>query len=419
MIAQETCTEAASTPLGAAAGLRILSLSCVYPNPGEPRLGVFVESRLKRLARLAEVKVLAPVPQIDFAKGSRLRSRRKVPFRRWGEGMEVFHPSWIYPPGGNAVNPYFLFLRLWPLALRIRKSFAYDLIDAHFAFPEGIAGGLLEKALGVPFAVTLRGSELLHAKYPKRKRLMARALCEASAVIALSDELKQFALSMGASAERVKLIPNGLESRIFYLRDRAQSRGKHGIPAEAKIVLSAGSLIELKGHHRAAKAVASLRDRGINVDLLIAGGAGRAAVYEGEIRAQAADLGLKEHIRFLGEVSQTELAELMSAADVLCLASSREGWPNVVLEAMACGLPVVATRVGAVADMIPSPDYGLVVPPGDAAELARSLGEALEKTWDRATISRWAHSHTWEQTAREAFDFLRRQITPTEERLIP
>jgi teichuronic acid biosynthesis glycosyltransferase TuaC len=382
-----------------ASHLRILSLSCVYPNPNDSGFGLFVRSRLRHVSRDAEIKVIAPVAQIDFAtKGQPLFGRRGIPFQRWDEGLHIIHPAWIYPPGGYAINPVLLFLRLLPLAVELRKSFDFQLIDAHFAFPDGIAAGLLSKALGVPFTVTLRGSEVVHAGYAWRRKLMAWSLRRASRVITVSERLREFAISAGVDADKAKTIPNGVDSTMFFPRDREYCRRKHGILPNARVVLSAGTLLELKGHHRVARAVAGLRQRGLNLELIIAGREGR---YESELRSQIADLGLAQHVRLMGEISPGDLAEVMAACDVFCLASSREGWPNVVHEAMACGAPVVATDVGAVKDLVASPDYGLVIPVGDGDALEQALFRAFEIHWDRESISAWAHSRTWDHVAQE------------------
>lgn len=407
-IEAETGSAASSNGVATASvrrNFRLLSLSSVYPNAAEPNLGVFVRSRLRHLAELADVKVVAPVPQIDYAR-SRI-SRRGVPGHEWDGPIEIFRPGWFYPPGGYAANSLLLFARLLPLAARVRARYDFDIIDAHFAFPDGVAASLLARALRAPFAVTLRGNETMHAQYPQRRKLMAWSLRRAAAVIALSDELRQFALSLGVANERMRVIPNGIDAGIFYPRDQALCRRKHAVSADAKVVLSAGSLIERKGHHRVIQALAELVAKGSNARLLIAGGAGREGRYEDELRKRVADLGLGAHVRFTGEVSPEELAELMCASDVFCLASSREGWPNVVHEALGCGLPVVATRVGAVPDMIPSTDYGFAVEVGAPLALENALGEALRKDWDRRKISTWAQARTWSQTAQEAYGFLR------------
>jgi len=390
--------------------LRVLSLSCVYPNAAEPNLGVFVRSRLRHLAELADVKVVAPVPQIDYAR-SRI-SWRGVPRREWDGPIEILRPAWLYPPGGYTANSLFLFARLLPLAAGVRARYDFDIIDAHFAFPDGIAASLLGCALKAPFAVTLRGNETMHAQYSQRRKLMAWSLRRAAAVIALSEELRQFALSLGVANERIRVIPNGIEAGIFYPRDRALCRRKHGVPAEAKVVVSAGSLIERKGHHRVIQALAQLVEKGLNAQLLIVGGAGREGRYEDQLRSRVADLRLGDRVRFTGEVSPEELAELMSASDVFCLASSREGWPNVVHEALSCGLPVVATRVGAIPDMIPSRDYGFAVAVGDALALECALEEALRIDWDRRKICARAQARTWSQSAQEVYAFLRERTPP-------
>jgi len=345
------------------------------------------------------VKVIAPLALVDFSSAGKARfGRRGVPFERREDGLEILHPAWIYPPGGFAINPILLFLQLLPFVKRIRKSFDFQIIDAHFAFPDGIAAALLSRATGVPFTVTLRGSEVLHAGYASRRKFMGWALKRAVRVIAVSERLRNFAVSLGVDRSRTAVISNGVDASRFSPQDRDACRRKHRIQPGAKVILSAGTLIELKGHHRVAKALAELRRRGFNAELLIAG---RSGAYEAEIKKQIAGLGLTDCVRMLGEVPPTELAELMSACDVLCLASSREGWPNVVHEAMACGTPVVATDVGAVPDMIPSPDHGLVVPAGDEAALEDGLLQALQRHWDRQKISAWAQSRTWDRVAEE------------------
>jgi glycosyltransferase involved in cell wall biosynthesis len=376
--------------------LRILSLSCVYPNPRDKGLGLFVRARLQRMAELAQVKVIAPVAQFDYANSGKTRSN--VPLERWDREIEVVHPGWLYPPGGYALNAGLLYLRLLPLVRQIEKDFKFQIIDSHFAFPDGIAACMLANRFGVPFTVTLRGNETMHAQYALRRRLMGWSLRKASRVIVLSHKLEEFALSLGVDRQRIKVIPNGVDSQIFRPVDRAATREKYAL-AGAKMILCAGTLIERKGHHRVVRAVAALRKSGLDVRLLIAGGVGREGNYEDEIRKQIADADLQTNALLLGEVSPEELARLMSAADVFCLASSREGWPNVVHEAMACGTPVVATDVGAVCDLIPSTDYGFVVLQSDDEPLARALQLALMKGWDRDRIAAWAHSRSWERVA--------------------
>jgi glycosyltransferase involved in cell wall biosynthesis len=381
--------------------MKILSLSCVFPNPSEPGLGLFVRARLLRMSASAQIKVIAPVPLLDYSQDPKHIVRLdSIPARRQDGALEIFHPRWLYPPFGGPWNPLFLFGRLAPAVRRLRGRFRFDLIDAHFAHPDGIAAAYLSRAVGVPFVVTLRGNETAHARHAMRRLLMQRALCRAARVICVSESLRRFAIGLGVDPAKTRTIPNGIDAALFHRRDPVASRRKHGIAEDAKVVLSAGALIERKGHHRTIQALHQIP----GVQLLIAGAPGREGKFEEEIRSTVSRLGMESRVRFLGQVSPSVLPELMSAADLFCLASNREGWPNVVHEAMGCGTPVVATNVGGVADMVPSESYGFVVPVNDPAALREALDKALSRTWDHDAISAWAASRSWENVAREVVE---------------
>jgi teichuronic acid biosynthesis glycosyltransferase TuaC len=376
--------------------LRILSLSSVYPTPRNPGAGLFIRARLQRMAAKAELKVVAPVFLIELNSGTP---------RRWSRdgATEVLYPRWLYPPGSGCLAPLLLGLALWWPVVRLQRKFSFQIIDAHFGYPEGIAAALLASATRTPFTITFRGSEFLHAQYTLRRYLLRWALRRASCVITVSEELRRLAIDIGADPARTRAIPNGLDNAIYSPGNRDEMRRKHGIHIGALAILTAGHLIELKGHHRVVSALKILRKKGMPAQLLVAGGAPSRGLtnFEAKIRRLVTELGLDDHVRFLGHVPPGTLAELMSAADVFCLASSREGWPNVLHEAMGCGTPVVATRVGAVPELIPSDTYGFIVAPNDVTALADGLEKALQKNWDRALICEWAQSRSWEQVATE------------------
>jgi glycosyltransferase involved in cell wall biosynthesis len=382
--------------------IRVLSLSCVFPNPAQPVFGTFVCSRLRRLGELLECKVVAPVPMYDYSQtGARWIGKRGIPPYRQEGPLEVLHPRWFYPPGGSVLNPGLLAIQLARPLARLRRRFPFELIDAHFGYPDGIAAAILARRFNVPFVVTLRGNEPMHAQRASVRRALSFAFRHAARVIALSSRLRDFAVSLGAAPEKTVVIPNGVDLEVFRPRNRAAMREKHGLRPDEKVVLSAGALIERKGHHRVACALGMLRARGVEARLVIAGAAGPEGRFEARIREIVSRLGLDSAVSFTGQVSAQTLAELMAAVDVFCLASTREGWPNVVHEALACGTPVVSTDVGAVPDMIPSPAYGRVVAPGDQHGLEDALAWALRRPWDREEISRWAQLRSWDRVAKE------------------
>ncbi len=384
---------------------RVLSLSTVYPRPDEPNLGLFVRSRLEHIARAessTRLMVVAPLAAIDY---SRRRSGNSGSLSTdYRDTLPVLRPRWLYPPGGGPLNPFFLFARLLAPLARLRKGFPFQLIDAHFGYPEGVAAWLLARAFRCPFTVTLRGNETMHGEHRLRRALIGRSLRGANRVITVSNRLREYAVSLGADSEKVKTIPNGVNSAVYYPHDRNAMRVKHDIPVDTPVILSAGYLVERKGHHRALSALRELRTGGLPAKLLIAGGPGGEGRYQEHIEHLITSLRLEKEVRMLGEVSQETLSELMSAADVFCLASSREGWPNVVHEALSCGTPVVVTDVGAAREMVPSEEHGFVVPPGDEPALASALRRALLKTWNREAIAARAQSRSWEKVAQEVLE---------------
>ena len=391
-----------------AALLRVLSLSTEFPNPAEPGKGLFVRSRLEAIASRSCLFVVAPIALLDYANPQgHLFASLRIPRERDDGHMRVVHPRWLYPPYGGWANAFFLFARLLPTLARLRARRPFDVIDAHFAHPEGIAAVLLGRILGRSVLVTIRGSELRYCGQRSKRFWMSWALRRADRVLAVSDGLRELAIALGVDPRHVKTVPNGINADVFCRRDRLRCRSSHGIAVAERIILSAGDLAELKGHHRTIAAVKRLNDRGVRARLLIAGGAGRSGRYAETLRRLVAANGLCDHVAFLGEVTQEVLAELMCAADVFCLASSTEGWPNVVNEALACGTPVVATDVGAVRQMVVSECYGSVVPVHDGEALAEALRAALIHSWDREAISAWGRSRSWGQVADDVLDEMR------------
>lgn len=383
---------------------KILSLSTVFPRPGEPSFGVFVERRLQELGRLAEVRVAAPVPLLEV-RGAGLRLLRDAPPRVVQRGsLTVHHPRWLYPPGLGFLHARVLAVRLAPFLKKLAREFPFELIDAHFGYPEGAAASLLAAQLGKPFAVTLRGNEPALAAWPSRRSQMARALRQAAAVIAVSGALREFAVSLGASEERCRVIGNGVDAATFYPRPREEAKARLGMAPDRVHLLSAGYLIPRKGHHRLAALLPALHARGVPADLWIVGGPGREGDAREEIARVVREHRLEPFVHLVPPVPAETLAEYMSACDLFCLASSREGWPNVVHEALACGAPVVATRVGAAGDIVGGEENGIVVAPDDDAALLEAILRALGRPYDRQAIARRAAARSWAVVAREVYD---------------
>jgi glycosyltransferase involved in cell wall biosynthesis len=376
--------------------LNIVTISSVYPNPYEPTLGLFVEARQRALAEHHDVHVVVPVGVLDYSGQQRkFRGRQSFPNAARKDGLEVSYVKWVYPPWGTWINGVAMFARLVPYVKDLHRRQPIDILDAHFAFPDGVAASLLAKMLDIPYVVTLRGNEPMHCKKPFVRRTVSYALRHAAHVISVSDSLRAFALRQGATPDHATTVGNGVDTDLFYPRNREQLRRERSIGAHEPVIASVGYLIRRKGHDKVIRALADLRRAGLPARLLIAGGPGREDPCEKELHDLVSTLGLESAVSFLGSVPRDELPNVLSIANVLCLASSREGWPNVLNEALACGIPVVASDVGAARDIVSHEDLGCVVPVNEQKALTAALATLLTKRASPHTVATASQSRSW------------------------
>lgn len=384
--------------------LRVLTFTTLFPNGEQPQHGLFVRARIRELARLCELKVVAPV---RWFPGASLCHRRYAAYARvasyeWQEGLEVYHPrAFTFPRIGKALDGLLLFLSTVWCVWRLRRRFAFDLIDAHWAFPDGFAAVLLGLLFRVPVTVTVRGDDLsVFPKYPVRRRLIAWTLRRAARVIAVCDALRQAALRLGSTPERTVVVGNGVDVARFFPLDSLSTRARLGLPRDRRLILSIGHLCERKGFHLIVEALRLLHDRGLSdVGLVVVGGDGEEDDFRATLQCTIHRMNLDADVFLVGPRANEELTQWYAAGDVFCLASSREGWPNVLLEALACGKPVVATRVWGTPEVIVSSDYGILVERNSAA-IADGLEQALIRPWDKEALVAFAGRRTWRDVAR-------------------
>jgi glycosyltransferase involved in cell wall biosynthesis len=310
----------------------------------------------------------------------------------------VHQPRFLSVPGiAKSLDGILLALSLYRPMKRLQAQIGFDVIDAHFGYPDGYAAVLLGRWLKCPVTITLRGTEVRHAADPALRQRLVKALTGATRIFTVSDSLRRLALELGVPAERVQVVANGVDADKFYPVDRAVARARYKLPAGAKVLITVGGLVERKGFHRVIELLPALLQRFPDLHYLIVGGASAEGDWGPRLQQQVADLGLQERVHFLGTVAPDALREPLSAADVFVLSTRNEGWANVLLEAMACGLPVVTTDVGGNAEVVARSALGTVVPFDDSAALQEALSDALGRQWDRDGIIAYARDNGWDK----------------------
>jgi teichuronic acid biosynthesis glycosyltransferase TuaC len=391
------------------AKLRVLVFSTVYPSGLQPHHGIFVQQRVAGYPDDLETRSVAPQAWFPFTAALRPGYRPVLPrSERLANGIPILHPRFLSLPAvGKCLDGALLAASVLPGLLRLRRSFPFDVIDAHFGYPEGPAAVLLGRLFRIPVVLTLRGLEHRLSAYRLRRPQLAFAVRGADRVVAVSEDLRAVALAAGAPPERVRTIANGVDTALFKPRDRAAARRALGLPEEGTYLLTVGSLSERKGAHLVLEALGRLAASLPNLRYLVVGGAG-AEGDEGEAhRHRAAELGVAGRVTFAGPRRREELPDWYNAADLFVLPSSLEGCPNVVVEALACGTPVVATPAGGIPQLLADPGTGIILPRRDGVAVAAGIAAALARPWDRARVSARASARSWHVVGREQAEEIR------------
>jgi glycosyltransferase involved in cell wall biosynthesis len=377
--------------------MKILTFTSLYPNAEKPGHGIFVETRLRHLLASGEVesRVVAPVPWFPSTnpRFGNYASFARVPMHEVRHGIEVSHPRYPFlPKVGMNMQPMLMANAARPVLGRLLdEGFDFDLIDAHYFYPDGVAAARLGRYFNKPVVITARGSDITQLPtYPVPRKLIKWAADSASGIITVCNALRDEILRMGVAPERVVSLRNGVDLELFRPVDRDAKRKILGLDGFA--LLTVGNLVPVKAHELIIAAMPDLPD----VKLLIAGDGPNRAMLEG----LADRIGVRDRVEFLGSVPQAQLPAYYNAADAMILASEREGWANVLLESMACGTPVIASRVWGTPEVVGAPEAGLLLPERTPAAIAAAVRQLQAAAPSRADTRRYAEGFSWDDTTR-------------------
>jgi teichuronic acid biosynthesis glycosyltransferase TuaC len=384
--------------------MKTVTFSSLYPNRVQPRHGIFIEQRLRHLLETGEVEshVVAPVPWFpwDHPAFGHYAEFAQVPYYEERYGIPIYHPRYPrLPKVGLSSAPLLMATAVKPVLEGIReRGFDFDLIDAHYVYPDGVAAVALGQAFGKPVVVSVLGDDVIvYPRYLVPRRLLLWAVERAAGITSVCEALKHRLGEWGAPEEKVRVVLHGVDLELFHPVDRDPVRARLGL--SGMVLLSVGHATPRKGHHLAIEALRDLP----GATLMIAGD----GWYEGRLRELAVSLRVEDRVRFLGNVGQEDLKDYYSAADALVLASSREGIANVLLEAMACGTPVIATAVWGTPEAVNAPDAGVLMRERTAPALVEAARRLFDHYPDRSATRRHAAGFRWERTSHDHMEVLR------------
>ncbi|HEU5297033.1 MAG TPA: glycosyltransferase [Burkholderiaceae bacterium] len=391
---------------------RILTFTSLFPSSARPRHGIFVQTRLQQVQRRhpVDVRVVAPVPWFpfrstafgDYAKFAATPRRATL-----DGGLQVSYPRYLMLPKiGVARQPDAMARAAMPEIEQLRASgWVPQLIDAHYLYPDGVAAALLAERTGTPFVMTARGTDVnVLARMPGPGRRIAWAARRAAAVIAVSAQLKKGLVELGVDADRVVVLRNGVDPEQFRPVDRASARREFALP-DGPLIAGVGNLVPEKGFELAIEALALLPAATL---VLVGDGPQHES-----LAALARRRGVSHRLRMLPVMPQSRLPSLYSAADALVVTSTREGWPNVVLEALSCGTPVASVDVGAVGEILTDSLVGRVVGQRDPGQLATAVRSLLQAPPASEAVRRHAGRFDWATIARGQFEVFEHALTGT------
>ncbi len=379
--------------------LRVLVITTMFPNPALPNFGIFVARRLRAASRMADLEIMSPVPWFPFGtRLERYHHRGLIPDRSEILGLTVHYPRYLSVPRYlKPLDGLSLAVSIWWAC----RGSRFDVIDAQLAFPEGWAARLLAMIRRVPYCITVRGHDVNHLpEFPVRGRQVRYALRGAARVMAVAEALRQCVISLGCPEEKTETIPNGVDMGVFRPIPRDDACAHLKLDPGKRYLVSVGHLVERKGHHIIIEALALLKARDRPVPTLaIVGAAGEEGDYSSALRELISRHGLEDRVILAGEQTPEMLPYWYGAADALCLASSKEGWANVLLESLACGTPVIGTRVWGTPEVICHESLGILVE-RDAESFAAAIEGLRTTPFREDDLVRHASGYTWEEAGK-------------------
>lgn len=379
---------------------KITLFSNLFPTPQDPERGVFIQQFAEALAQQVDLQVICPLPlnpHLPFTH-NRHPELSGIPTAATVNGINVYYPRYpLLPKISDPLHAALMFAGVALPSLRRLRSHSSDLICTHWVYPDGTCSRWISRLAGLPITVTALGSDINRDQHHRLLRFqIKRTLEKATHLFAVSKALREEMIKLGAPADSTDYIPNGVDFNKFSPLDRSDSKIALGLD-QRPLILAIGRLVDVKDHATLITAISRLpaqhRDQ---VQVAIIGD----GPLHSSLNQQINRLGLQDQITLTGKIAHRDLPTWIGAAHQLCLPSKNEGQPNVLLEAIAAGRPVVASATGGIMEIV-TPGNGLLFPVGDSQALAAAICQCLEQDWQTAAIQETIAERTFEHMAEQ------------------
>jgi len=378
---------------------RVLVITNLFPNNKESTRGIFNKQQFSELAKFCELKLVAPVPFYQ----------KDIPLQEEIEGIKVYHPKYFFTPKIlRFLYGYFFYYSLINKVKNIYKDFKFDIILASWAYPDGVGSVLIAKEMNKPIIVKAMGTDInLYTKYFLRRKIISSTLKKADKVIAVSFGLKNRLMQIGIPEDKIEVLLNGVNTELFRPLEQAECRDKFKLPLDQKIILFIGNLVPVKGLEYLIEAFALfLNETKDNISLILVGD----GPLKQKLTLKTKEFNIEKNVQFMGKQPYGDIPYWINACDIFCLPSISEGCPNVVIEALSCGKPVVATNVGGIPELVTSKEFGLLVTSKDPNALAKAFHHVFKEDWEHHKIAELIRSNSWAENARKLNGIVRSSV---------
>jgi len=382
--------------------MRVLCVTSLFPDRHRPNFAIFNYYQMTYLARMNVVELLVPTP-ITYWILQLLKGRGIEPPEGLEDSLRIRYLRYFYTPRIlRSLYGTFYYLSIRSVFNSVVREFKPQVVYVTWGYPDCYAVVKAAKKYGLPVVLRFHGSDINeHFKYPNRKMKIIEAIGGSKKVIVVSEEMRNRLVEEGIYRDKVCVVYNGVDTDIFHPIDKGRARNELNLSMDKKIILFVGNLVKVKGVDVLVKATALLKVPDVEVHIIGDGPLKNALI------SKIQRLNIEDRIFLHGSVAHSMIPVWLSASDFLCLPSRSEGLPNVVLEAIACSVPVVASDVGGIHEIV-NKESGILFPPDSEFECARAMEQALLKRWDREKIG--GNVSSWFRNAEEVSKVLQAAV---------